>query len=54
MKVIYLKDGDLIRVSQYKEIRYSGQWVHILSDHFYHRQIEKSIPINNIKVIQDE
>ena len=54
-KVIYLKDGGEIKVSDYRVIEFKEGWVHIYSrDYRECKTLETSIPNENIKVINNE
>ena len=54
-KIIYLKDGDTIKVSNYEKLDFENNWVHIRSEYMINRyRTEKSIPIDNIKIITEE
>ena len=54
-KIIYLKDGGSIKVSNYEKLVFEKDWVHIKGEYRINRYIiNKSIPSSNIKFIQEE
>jgi len=53
-KIIYLKEGGEIKVSDYRVIEFKEEWVHIYSkDYRDCKTLETSIPVSNIKVIRN-
>lgn len=48
MKIIYLKDESTVTVSQYEELRFKDNWVHIHGGYQDRYELKQSIPINKI------